>query len=128
MSRKLEEQLERLPPGAAAGAAWTGVLGGPLAWFASQQVGYALVPWACHGGSLLAIHLVNLAGLLVVILAGAMAWHDWRRPGRHVSDEGAPPEGRRRFLGLAGLMLCLLFGLAIVAQAIGAFVFEPCQT
>jgi hypothetical protein len=25
-------------------------------------------------------------------------------------------------------MLCLLFGLTIVAQAIGAFVFGPCQT
>lgn len=71
---------------------------------------------------------MNLAALLVVVLAGAFAWRDWRGPGRQVSDEDAPPEGRQRFLGMVGLMLCLLFGMVIVAQTIGAFVFEPCQT
>lgn len=128
MSREMNEPLERPPLRATDGVAWTGVFGGPLAWFASQQVSYALVPWACHGGSLIAIHFVNLAALLLVILAGVMAWRDWRRPGRDTSDEAAPPEGRQRFLGLVGLMLCLLFGLAIVAQTIGAFAFGPCQT
>jgi PQQ-like domain len=37
---------------------------------------------------------------------GALAWREWRRAGRHASDERAPPEGRQRFLGLLGLMLC----------------------
>jgi hypothetical protein len=51
----------------------------------------------------------------------------WRRAGNGLSDEGAPPEGRARFLGLVGLTLSSLFGLVIVAQTIGAFVFGPCQ-
>jgi hypothetical protein len=128
MSRNLNEPLERPRLKATDVAGSAGVLGSPLAWFASQQVSYALVPWACHGGSLLAIHLVNLAALLVVIVAGAMAWRDYRSAGRHVPDEAAPPEGRQHFLGLVGLLLCLLFSMVIVAQALGAFTFGPCQT
>ena len=115
------------PPPPTGGTIWAGVFAGPLAWFASQQASYALVPWACHGGPLLAIHLTNLVALAVVALAGALAWRDWRRAGNDVSDEGAPPEGRARFLGLVGLTLSGLFGLVILAQTIGAFFFGPCQ-
>ncbi len=106
---------------------WTAVFSGPLAWFASQQASYALVPWACHGGTLLAIHLVNVAALLLVAVGGATAWREWRRTGRAVSDEAAPPLGRARFLALTGLCLCCLFAGVIVAQAIGVFFFGPCQ-
>jgi hypothetical protein len=107
--------------------AWTAVFSGPLAWFASQQASYALVPWACHGGTLVAIHLVNVAALLLVAVGGAMAWREWRRAGRQVPDETAPPLGRARFLALMALSLCCLFAGVIVAQAMGAFFFGPCQ-
>jgi hypothetical protein len=50
-----------------------------------------------------------------------------RRARRHLFDELAPSEGRARFLGVLSLMLCGLFGLAIIAQMIGAFFFGPCQ-
>jgi hypothetical protein len=123
----MEEHLAPAPFTLTAGTTWAGVLGGPLAWFASQQVSYMLVPWACHGGPLIAIHLANLGALAVVGLAGAFAWRDWRSAGRHISDEDAPPEGRQRFLGLVGLTLSGLFGLVILAQTTGAFFFDPCQ-
>jgi hypothetical protein len=123
----MKEELAPPPFTVTGGTTWAGVFGGPLAWFASQQVSYALVPWACHGGPLIAIHLTNLGALAMVALAGAFAWRDWRSTGRHVSDERAPPEGRQRFLGLVGLTLCALFGLVILAQTIGAFFFGPCQ-
>jgi hypothetical protein len=63
MSHEINEPLRSPPLRAIEGAPWIGVLGGPLAWFASQQAGYALVPWACHGGSVIAIHFVNLGAL-----------------------------------------------------------------
>jgi hypothetical protein len=122
----MNDQTAR-PPSAADGAAWTGLFSGPLAWFASQQASYALVPWACHGGMLIAIHLINLVALLLVAVAGAMAWREWRRTGREASDELAPPVGRARFLALMGLLLCCLFACVIAAQALGAFFFGPCQ-
>jgi hypothetical protein len=123
----MEEHLAPPPLTVTGGTTWAGVFAGPLAWFASQQASYALVPWACHGGPLLAIHLTNLVALAVVTLAGALAWREWRRAGNGLSDEGAPPEGRARFLGLMGLTLSGLFGMVILAQTIGAFVFGPCQ-
>jgi hypothetical protein len=123
----MEEHLAPPPFTVAGGATWAAVFGGPLTWFASQQLSYALVPWACHGGSLLAIHLTNLGALVVIALAGARAWRDWRSPGRRVGEGPARAEGRQRFLGLIGLTLCGLFGLVIVAQALGAFFFGPCQ-
>jgi hypothetical protein len=122
----MKERVERPPLSATEGVTWTGLFGGPLVWFLSQQASYALVPWACHGGSVIAIHLVNLAALLVVVAAGAMAWRDWRRAG-DVRDEVAPPAGRARFLGLVGLMLSVLFGLVILAQTTGTLFFGQCQ-
>ena len=123
----MKEALAPPPFLVTGGTTWAGIFGAPLAWFASQQVSYALVPWACHGGPLIAIHLTNLVALALVVLAGALAWRDWRRAGRPGSDEAAAPEGRARFLALVGLTLSGLFGLAILAQAGGAFFFGPCQ-
>jgi hypothetical protein len=124
----MEERLAPPPFTIAGGATWAGVFGGPLAWFASQQMSYALVPWACHGGPPAAIYLTNLGALAVIALAGACAWRDWRGPGRHVAEGPARAEGRQRFLGLVGLTLGGLFGLVIIAQTIAAFFFGPCQT
>jgi hypothetical protein len=123
----MEEQLAPPRMTVTGGTTWAGVLGGPLAWFASQQVSYVLVPWACHGGPLVAIHLVNLGALLLTAGAGALAWHEWRRADPELSDELGPPEGRQRFLGLVGLTLAALFALVIIAQTTGAFFFGPCE-
>jgi len=87
----MTERIDRPPPSAPDGVAWTGLLGAPLTWFASQQASYALVPWACHGGPLIAIHLVNLIALLLVAVAAALTWRERRRAGREVSGELAPP-------------------------------------
>jgi hypothetical protein len=123
----MNERLARPSLSAVDSMGWAALFSGPLAWFASQQASYALVPWACHNGTLIAVHLVNFAALLVVAVGGAMAWRAWRRTGREVSDELAPPLDRARFVALIGLSLCCLFACVIVAQAIGTFFFGPCQ-
>jgi hypothetical protein len=92
--------------------------GAPV-WFASQQASYALVPWACEGGPLIAIHLVNAVALLLIGLAAALIWRDRRRAG--------PASGRAGFLSMVSLMACGLFGLAIIAQMTGVLFFGPCQ-
>ena len=115
----MDERLAPPPWTVTGGTTWAAVLGGPLAWFASQQVS--------HGGPVLAIHFANLVALAIVVLAGWFSWREWRRAGPHISDERAPPEGRQRFLGMMGLTLSGLFGLVIVAQTTGAFFFGPCE-
>ena len=123
----MDERLAPPPWTVTGGTTSAGVLGGPLAWFASQQVSYMLVPWACHGGPVIAIHLANLVALALVALAGWFSWRDLRSAGPNVSDERAPPEGRQRFLAMMGLTLSGLFGLVIIAQTTGAFFFGPCE-
>lgn len=123
----MNERVARPSLSAVDGMGWAALFSGPLAWFASQQASYALVPWACHNDTLIAIQLVNLAALLWVAIGGAMAGRAWRRTGREISDELAPPLGRARFVALLGLSSCCLFACVIVAQAMGAFFFGPCQ-
>lgn len=123
----MNERVARPSLSAVDSLGWAALFSGPIAWFASQQASYALVPWACHNDTLIAIHLVNLAALLLVAVGGAIAWRAWRGTGREISDELAPPLGCARFVALIGLSLCCLFACVIVAQAMGAFFFGPCQ-
>ncbi|HEX3209105.1 MAG TPA: hypothetical protein VHQ91_06980 [Geminicoccaceae bacterium] len=123
----MNERVARPSLSAVDSLGWAALFSGPIAWFASQQASYALVPWACHNDTLIAIHLVNLAALLLVAVGGAIAWRAWRGTGRKISDELAPPLGCARFVALIGLSLCCLFACVIVAQAMGAFFFGPCQ-
>jgi hypothetical protein len=67
----MEEHLQPSPLSAAGTMTWIGLLGAPLAWFASQQPSYAPVPCACHGGPQIAISLTNLVALLLVGLVRA---------------------------------------------------------
>jgi hypothetical protein len=123
----MRARIDRPPPSATDGIPWMALFGAPLTWFASQQASYALVPWACHGGPLIAIHLINLVALMLVAIAGALAWRDLSRAGQRLFDELPPSEDRARFLGVLSLMLCALFGLAIIVQMTGVFFFGPCQ-
>jgi hypothetical protein len=107
-------------------ASWAPVLVGPIAWFADQQVIYALVPRACATGSHFGIHAANLVALLAVVAGAVLGFRDWRMAGE-VSDELDRAAGHDRFLGLLGLMLCAFFVLPIAAQAIAAFIIDPCQ-
>jgi hypothetical protein len=108
------------------GASWTALFAGPIAWFADQQVSYALVPWACAGGPAAAIHAANVVALAIVLVGAALGLRGWRRTGS-VSDELDRPSGRARFLGLLGLMLCLFFALPIVLQGVAGLILDPCQ-
>jgi hypothetical protein len=67
----MKQHLQPSPLSTASAMTWVGVLGGPFAWFASQQPSYALLPWACHGGPRIAIPLTNLVALLLVGLVRA---------------------------------------------------------
>ena len=43
---------------------WTGILTGPVLWFAQQQICFVLVPWVCTHGGVIWLHLVTLVCLL----------------------------------------------------------------
>jgi hypothetical protein len=117
----------RFPPERALLTLWIGVLLPPVAWFLSQQISYALVPWACATGRQFVLPLVTLAMLLPATISGAMAWRSWRRTGSSRPDEAGSVQAHSRFMALAGLLMSGMFVLAILAQSVPSFVLSACE-
>lgn len=93
---------------------WFAFLAGPLAWTAHELLSYALTRPACSNGFLFLEYLVTL-GMLAVALGGLYL------AVRHVRDSGTP-----EFLALASVVLNILFGFAIIMEAIPTLVVSPC--
>jgi hypothetical protein len=105
---------------------WIGLVAGPLAWALDESVSYMIVPWACETHRHLPLHFVSLASLLLVAAGAVFAWRDWAKR-RGVSSEREETEGRAHFVALLGLLLCLFFGLVVLAEGVAKFYFDPCQ-
>jgi hypothetical protein len=107
-------------------ALWTGVLGGPLAWSAQLQFGYALSRFSCTREWPAGLHH---AETLVFLLAGVastlLAGREMARLRRSEPDE-AGVLGRSRFLAGLGFVTSGLFSLVILAQWIPMFFISPC--
>jgi hypothetical protein len=126
--------------GPSLGALWFGLLVPPLAWSAQELVGYGLAARACVSGRrhLLAIApglgmaelIVSGAALVLAVIAVITAGLSWRRsdPDRSAAVRaslGTAGE-RSRFMAMAGMLLGMLFLLAILMNAGGYFLVSPC--
>ena len=115
---------------------WFGFLGAPLAWSLQLSVNSALSGLACLGGratpdvDLLgwtdtAIVVVNLAALLLALLALAVSIRNLRRTHEVESDEGrgvlGAGEGRTRFMAVWGIWTSVLFFFAIAFNTVAVF-------
>jgi hypothetical protein len=108
-------------------ALWFGALGGALAWTVHLLLSYALVAPACAAGGVWMLHAVTVGTLAPTILAGLLSHRAWQR---HRADPQTGVRGEksgwRRFMALAGLVLSVLFGLAIVLEGLPAAILSPC--
>ena len=104
-----------------------GVVAGPIAMLANEELIYVTNMWACGTGKQLAMHVVPLICLAVALGAGVLAWRDWVRVGRGVEDEAATVDSRSRFLALTGMAVSALSALIILAQWLAIFVFAACM-
>jgi len=104
-----------------------GVLLGPIAALANQEMIYVTNMWACGTGSQLAMHVVPLVCLIVAVGAGLLARADWARLGRGTEDQSATVDSRSRFLALGGMAVSAISALLILAQWLAIFVFGPCM-
>jgi len=105
-----------------------GLAAAPLAWNAQVLFSSALAGFVCYphatplaaplwSGSRPIQLAVNLAGIVIALAAGLVAWRAWRitkeeRPGsiHHLLELG---EGRTRFMALAGMLTSALFLIAL---------------
>lgn len=102
------------------------VLGAPVIWSLQMIANYALAPWSCPNRQIV-LHLITLAGLLLVIVGALMSWRQWKGAGGGSPEEDVSGvAGRHQFLGALGVLTCLLFGILILAQGIPALFFNGC--
>jgi hypothetical protein len=106
---------------------WVGVLIAPLAFLLHLQVNYALVTQLCQSTHKLSMHLVTLLFLLIAAGGGFIAWRNWEASGRKWPGEAGSVLERSRFMAVVGLLISMLVILALIAQWIPQFIFDPCQ-
>src|SRR5688572_11540388 len=92
---------------------WTGILAGPLLWFANQQINYLLVGWACGSERMYLLHLVSLLCLAGTVAAGLLARRGWRALRSEAADVDALTPGRANFMALLGIAFSGLFAVVI---------------
>ena len=56
---------------------WSGLLGAPVAWLVTLELGYALTPWACNHQHQGVLHLVTLFGLSFPFLLTGAVLVEW---------------------------------------------------
>ena len=120
-----------------------GVAGGPLAWFAQLNAGYALASWPCfpqdqrmasplegYAWSGAAMVAVMIAAVCIALLAIGISWRAFQR----TRDEGSGDHGhlmevgtgRTRFLAFWGVVLGIGFTLATLLTGIAFVVLPRC--
>lgn len=108
-------------------ALWTGLLLAPVAVLANIEIAYALVPGACASRSVVSLHLVHAATMLLVLGGGLTAWRCWREVGLGWADGPGDRVARTRFLAGLGVLVSALSVLLILAQWIPVMILDPCQ-
>lgn len=106
---------------------WVAVLAGPLAWMLGLNAEYSLVAVACAKQSLVSLHLVSLATLLMSVGGGLLAWREWQRAGAELPGEEGGTIPRSRFMAAVGLLGSGYFSLVILAQWIANLFLNPCM-
>ncbi|MBK8908530.1 MAG: hypothetical protein IPM60_11690 [Rhodospirillales bacterium] len=107
---------------------------GPTVWAAHFLLSYVTAAVFCAkvGGDLAPVRLAVAAYTAVALaVIGWAAWRAWLTWGGTVAKR--PPLSRhtvgerRRFIGLATLLLCILSAIGTVFDALPALIFETCR-
>ena len=112
---------------------WFGLGGAALVWAAQHVIGMGTTLARCGAANVhfgIDLHTWELAtfatALAFVAAAEAAAVLTVVRTWG-VEYDGAPPEGRRHFFGLAALVGNLLFLVVILLSGLSTITFDPCR-
>lgn len=106
-------------------ALWTQLIGPPVIWLTQFELRYALAgSHLAINHSLLLLTIAIVAAALIVLIA-VFAREARRIAAASPLDVAAGVTARNHFMAQVGLMMCALFFVVTVAQAIADFYFQP---
>lgn len=117
-----------------------GLFAAPIGWALHLLVNYSIAgqncvgasaaPTASAGGAHSVILLIDLAAVILSVVAGAVAYDLWKKTREEKAGDAhrlvQAGEGRTRFLALCGILTSTLFGLAVIVDVLGILVGPPC--
>jgi hypothetical protein len=106
---------------------WISVLTGPIVWFSSLEVNFALSPVLCGMQSKAPVYWVSIASLAITALSGMLAWRQWREVGRPNATPRFGPPSPLRWLAIAGMSLSCFSFLVILAQTVPIAILAGCE-
>ena len=112
---------------------WFGVFAPPFAWAAQHVAGFAVTLAACDPAGRTwdvpvdgATTAITIVAAVVALAGGAAAAVSWAQT-RGADEEGAPPEGRRRFFAIVGIAITPLFLAIILMNGGGVLDLTECH-
>ena len=102
-----------------------GVFGGPVIWFADQQVAYWLVYHACHTNNMVPLYLETLVAMALCVVPFLISWRMLHRLPEAYRN-GGQTDDRARFMAISGLGLSIMFFIVLVAAAVPRLILTPC--
>src|SRR4051794_27295319 len=108
-------------------ALWAGVLAGPVAFALDEEISYAVTQNACSTGDHVFLHLASLLALCLIAAGAVSAWRVFVRLPAGADQTRGGEWDRSRFMAIAGLVLCLIFTLFVIAEAVPRFILGPCD-
>jgi hypothetical protein len=110
--------------------AWYSVVAPPTAWGIHLLLTYFLEAWFC-GSNMANVDLwINISTAILLaatIVAGIAGWWVWSAAAIGTDDSLATRWGISGYLGISGIILSILFGLAIIMGDFGVFYLSSCQ-
>jgi hypothetical protein len=122
-------------------ALWFGLFGAPVVWSLQLLTSYALVAHGCYPdaepmtmpvvpGLRTLVLGTGAAALAVALLAGSLAWRNWRATQHEPEGEHEAllevDEGRTRFMAFAGMLLSAVFVIGILMNVVPLLLLRPC--
>jgi hypothetical protein len=98
----------------------------PFAWITAFLLNTVLSAWVCATGDRWILSVVTLVAFLVAAAGGFVSWKSWRSASEG-GESDDPTPSRRRFMAAGGLLLSIVFLVAILALAIPGVVHRPCD-
>ena len=103
------------------------MLAPPVIWLTHLGVSFSLVPLVCRSGNKAILHSLTVAGIVLTLAAGWIAWKGLRDLGAGPLNRGDVLRTRRRFMALTAAVFAALFTLLLVANQIPNFILRSCQ-